>query len=160
MRLMDKLTILRAAAVGGVKRWRVLFTDTESESGVGLVCDSAEHPFAFPTMVYDCCPGLQFDTFSVEVAAYIVMVLNLDTDEAAIEWLASRKDCTRRNLTGCGRAIQLEHCEHYQQGDEGCCYCDRRSPRKQVKDNARFYTSMQMVFGGSTRQERLPGGES
>lgn len=127
-------------------RWRVLFTDTESESGVGLVCESKEHPFAFPTAVYDCCPSLQFETWSEDVAKYLVEVLNNDTDEAAILWLSGQRDCNKA----------LAHCHHYGEGNETCCYCERRSPREQVKDSAGFYPKMSAMLG----QERLPGGES
>lgn len=69
------------------RAWRLVITDTESLSGFGLVCPWAgAHPLLdLPelgrdtTGVYDCCPHV-VETFSCEVAAFMVALLNTDTE--------------------------------------------------------------------------------
>lgn len=82
--------------VPGVRRWRTVTTDTESNSGFGPVCPfQDQHPLLDygtsidagpdgPTIpirdtdgVYDCCPHV-VETFSEALAAYLVAVLNQD----------------------------------------------------------------------------------
>lgn len=73
--------------------WRVVITDSESPTGVALVCtadgvDDEHHviadypggPIRDDAGVYDCCPSTQFETYSTVVAAYLVELLNADTE--------------------------------------------------------------------------------
>lgn len=73
--------------------WRVIYTDSESPTGVALVCTASDefdlhdeipiegHGLARDEQgVYDCCPGTQFETYSTVLAAYLVEVLNADTE--------------------------------------------------------------------------------
>ncbi|MFB7594335.1 hypothetical protein [Streptomyces sp. NPDC056160] len=75
--------------------WRVIYTDSESATGVALVCtaegDADEHrvivtddgsgePVRDEQGVYDCCPGTQFETYSTVLAAYLVELLNADVE--------------------------------------------------------------------------------
>lgn len=72
--------------------WRVIITDSESPTGVALVCtaegaddehhlidDGPDGPVRDDEGVYDCCPGTQFETYSIVLAAYLVELLNADT---------------------------------------------------------------------------------
>lgn len=68
--------------------WRVIFTDTESASGVAPVCplteanhliedeDGAPLPGA-PDVhgVYDCCPGPRIELWSEQDAAHVAEIL-------------------------------------------------------------------------------------
>ncbi|MFG2468684.1 hypothetical protein ACGFXB_24960 [Streptomyces canus] len=73
--------------------WRVIYTDSESATGVALVCtaegaddehhvidDGSGGSMRDEQGVYDCCPGTQFETYSTVLAAYLVEVLNADTE--------------------------------------------------------------------------------
>ncbi|MEV5911107.1 hypothetical protein AB0M00_19665 [Streptomyces chartreusis] len=75
--------------------WRVIYTDSESATGVALVCtaegaddehrvivtdDGSGGPMRDDEGVYDCCPWPQFETESQDVAAYLVELLNADTE--------------------------------------------------------------------------------
>ena len=72
--------------------WRVIITDSESPTGVAPVCtaegDDDLHLWAdlghgFGRVndgVWDCCPDPQFDTYSTTLAAYLVELLNADTE--------------------------------------------------------------------------------
>ena len=72
--------------------WRVIITDSESPTGFAPVCtaegDDDEHaivdgpggPTRDETGVYDCCPSLQVETYSPTLAAYVVELLNADTE--------------------------------------------------------------------------------
>lgn len=72
--------------------WRVIYTDSESPTGVALVCtaegaddehhlidDGPNGPTRDKAGVYDCCPGTQFETYSTVLAPYLVELLNADT---------------------------------------------------------------------------------
>lgn len=82
----------RLAEPGGEpvpRAWRVVGTDTESDSGFGPACPSAaSHPMLDLDMgrdtagVYDCCPHV-VETFSVDLAAYVVALLNADVRPVA-----------------------------------------------------------------------------
>jgi hypothetical protein len=74
--------------------WRVIYTDSESPTGVALVCtaegiDDEHHmitdhpggPIRDEQGVYDCCPGTQFETHSTTLAAYLVELLNADAED-------------------------------------------------------------------------------
>lgn len=71
--------------------WRVIITDSESPTGVALVCTAegvddehavfvgaTDEPVRDEQGVYDCCPGTQFETYSTVLAAYLVELLNAD----------------------------------------------------------------------------------
>ncbi|MGA5489605.1 hypothetical protein ACPCK1_17835 [Streptomyces pseudogriseolus] len=73
--------------------WRVIYTDSESPTGVALVCtaegaDDEHHVIDDGSGgstrddqgVYDCCPSTQFETYSTVLAAYVVEVLNADAE--------------------------------------------------------------------------------
>lgn len=75
--------------------WRVIYTDSESPTGVALVCtaegaddehrvivtdDGSGEPMRDDQGVYDCCPGTQFETYSTVLAAYLVELLNADSE--------------------------------------------------------------------------------
>jgi hypothetical protein len=74
-------------------RWRVIITDSESPTGVAPVCagersdalhmidDYPGGPKRDEDGVYDCCPWPQFDTYSSDVATYIVELLNADAEQ-------------------------------------------------------------------------------
>ncbi|MDV6290281.1 hypothetical protein R2F25_30180 [Streptomyces sp. UP1A-1] len=76
-------------------QWRVIFTDSESPTGVAPVCtaegDDDLHLWAdlgngFSRVddgVWDCCPSLQFETYSTVLAAYLVELLNADAEDGA-----------------------------------------------------------------------------
>lgn len=91
------LSALRAAALNlregePFPQWRVIATDSESPTGVALVCtadtewhtiyDHPDGPVRDEGGVYDCCPWPQFDTYSPAMAAYLVALLNADTSAA------------------------------------------------------------------------------
>lgn len=71
--------------------WRVIITDSESPTGVAPVCtaegDDDLHLWAnlgngierVVDGVWDCCPDPRFDTYSTVLAAYLVELLNADT---------------------------------------------------------------------------------
>ncbi|MBT2505117.1 hypothetical protein J7I98_04240 [Streptomyces sp. ISL-98] len=71
-------------------RWRLIITDSESPTGVALVCtaersdalhmihDYPGGPIRDEEGVYDCCPWPQIETFSSIFAAYLVELLNAD----------------------------------------------------------------------------------
>ena len=74
--------------------WRVIYTDSESPTGVAPVCTAegvddehhviADHPsgpMRDEDGVYDCCPTPQIETYSPILAAYLVELLNADTGE-------------------------------------------------------------------------------
>ncbi|WP_330349749.1 hypothetical protein [Streptomyces sp. NBC_00582] len=76
--------------------WRVIYTDSESPTGVALVCtadgvddvhhlidDGPDGPVRDEQGVYDCCPDTQFETYSTALAAYLVELLNADTEDGA-----------------------------------------------------------------------------
>lgn len=77
-------------------KWRVIITDSESPTGVAPVCagersdalhmieDYPGGPQRDEDGVYDCCPWPQFDTYSVDVAAYLVELLNADSERGAL----------------------------------------------------------------------------
>lgn len=99
----DALARARAAArellldEAGEQRpiWRVIYTDSESATGVAPVCtasgDDDEHklvalgrgPFRDEEGVYDCCPTPQFETYSTILAPYLVELLNADAEDGA-----------------------------------------------------------------------------
>ena len=71
--------------------WRIIMTDTESDSGVAPVCpqqqtkgglhDRREWDKDFPTefdemSVYDCCPQPHIECWSVPSARSVMAVLN------------------------------------------------------------------------------------
>ncbi|WP_327725770.1 hypothetical protein [Streptomyces europaeiscabiei] len=72
--------------------WRVIITDSESPTGIAPVCtaergdalhmilDYPGGPIRDEEGVYDCCPWPQFDTYSTILAAYLVELLNADTE--------------------------------------------------------------------------------
>lgn len=72
--------------------WRIIITDSESPTGVAPVCtaegDADLHLWAnfgngierVVDGVWDCCPDPQFDTYSTVLAAYLVELLNADTE--------------------------------------------------------------------------------
>lgn len=72
----------------GLWTWRAIITDSESPTGVALACTSGSNLHIIPDHpggpirdedgVYDCCPDIQFDTYSVSLAAYLVGLLNAD----------------------------------------------------------------------------------
>jgi hypothetical protein len=69
--------------------WRLVLTDTESLTGVGLVCTDPAHPgiddvgCEYDEMgVYDCCP-LVIETWHEKVAAYLAALLNGDDERDA-----------------------------------------------------------------------------
>ncbi|MCX5562763.1 hypothetical protein [Streptomyces sp. NBC_00038] len=96
----ETLVKAREAAAGmfeveaGERRpmWRVIITDSESPTGVALVCtaegDDDLHLWAnfgngierVVDGVWDCCPDTQFDTYSTVLAEYLVELLNADTE--------------------------------------------------------------------------------
>lgn len=93
---MPDLTALRSAALrlltqGQAKpatTWRLVLTDTESLTGVGLVCTDPAHPGIDDIGceydefgVYDCCP-MVIETWHEKVAAYLVALLNGDAEAA------------------------------------------------------------------------------
>lgn len=94
---MTDLSTLRAAAMrlltAGQEQpattWRIVITDTESPSGIGLVCTDPHHP-GIPDIgverdefgVYDCCPPV-IETWHESVAAYLVALLNADAAVSA-----------------------------------------------------------------------------
>ncbi|MFI2031902.1 hypothetical protein [Streptomyces buecherae] len=71
-------------------RWRAIYTDSESPTGIAPVCtaesDGERHviadypggPAPDPDGVYDCCPDPQIEIGSVPLAAYLVALLNAD----------------------------------------------------------------------------------
>lgn len=74
-------------------RWRVIITDSESPTGIALVCPSATDPAGLHVIadypggpiqaedgVYDCCPWPQVETHFVALAAYLVALLNADAE--------------------------------------------------------------------------------
>lgn len=76
--------------------WRVIYTDSESPTGVALVCtaegadddhhvivDAPDAPARDEQGVYDCCPDTQFETYSTTLAAYLVELLNADAEDGA-----------------------------------------------------------------------------
>ncbi|WP_406325874.1 hypothetical protein OG784_13070 [Streptomyces sp. NBC_01617] len=74
--------------------WRVIVTDSESPTGVAVVCtgdrsdalhmidDCTGGPIRDEEGVYDCCPWPQFETDSSLLAAYLVELLNADRGAA------------------------------------------------------------------------------
>ncbi|MFE2712316.1 hypothetical protein ACFXKI_10065 [Streptomyces mirabilis] len=84
---------LIAHDTGDRPRWRVIHTDSESPSGVALTCtgensdalhmidDYPGGPIRDEEGVYDCCPWPQFETYSPVLAAYLVALLNADSEE-------------------------------------------------------------------------------
>ncbi|MEU1919293.1 hypothetical protein ABZ742_03870 [Streptomyces albogriseolus] len=99
----DRLAEARAGAAEILKqdtgvdfpKWRLIATDSESLTGLAPVCtaDRRFHEIAdYPggpkyddEGVYDCCPWPQIETYSTAVAAYLVELLNADTERAAAE---------------------------------------------------------------------------
>lgn len=75
---------------GQPHQWRVIITDTESPTGFAPVChtptsdalhkihDYPGGPIRDEDGVYDCCPWPQVETFSEDLAAYVVALLNAD----------------------------------------------------------------------------------
>ncbi|MGW3825719.1 hypothetical protein ACWEAF_26285 [Streptomyces sp. NPDC005071] len=75
-------------------KWRVVITDSESPTGIAVVCtgdrsDALHMIDDFPggpqrddEGVYDCCPWPQIETYSTLIAAYLVELLNADSTEA------------------------------------------------------------------------------
>jgi hypothetical protein len=69
-------------------QWRVITTDSESLTGLAPVCTADRRFHEIPDYpggpkyddegVYDCCPWPQIETYSVDVAAYLVALLNAD----------------------------------------------------------------------------------
>lgn len=90
----DVLADLARDGVAMPARWRVIITDSESPTGVAPVCagersdalhmidDYPGGPKRDEEGVYDCCPWPQFDTYSTDVAAYLVELLNADAARA------------------------------------------------------------------------------
>jgi hypothetical protein len=88
----SSLAALRQAALHDLPpgtRWRVIFTDSESLTGVAPVCTAEQRdlhtipdypggPIRDEDGVYDCCPWPQFETYSTAMAAYLVALLNAD----------------------------------------------------------------------------------
>jgi hypothetical protein len=76
----DALEAMHQAPVS--RFWRTVVTDTESLSGFGPACPT-DHPDLGDGLgrddqgVYACCPHV-VETFSVELAAFLVAVLNRD----------------------------------------------------------------------------------
>ncbi|MFF9088601.1 hypothetical protein ACF1BE_19655 [Streptomyces sp. NPDC014991] len=72
--------------------WRVVITDSESPTGIAPVCtatgDNDEHakfdhigrPMRDVEGVYGCCPDPVVETYSTVLAAYLVELLNADTE--------------------------------------------------------------------------------
>ncbi|MFF3190508.1 hypothetical protein [Streptomyces misionensis] len=76
--------------------WRVIYTDSESPTGIAPVCNAegiddehhtiANHPdgpMRDEQGVYDCCPTPQVETYSPVLAAYLVELLNADAEDGA-----------------------------------------------------------------------------
>jgi hypothetical protein len=76
--------------------WRVIYTDSESPTGIAPVCTAegvddehhviADHPsgpMRDEQGVYDCCPTPQIETGSPVMAAYLVELLNADAEDGA-----------------------------------------------------------------------------
>lgn len=91
----DVAAMVEPDTAGQPQRWRVVITDSESPTGVALVCtgdrSNALHmiddypggPVRDEDGVYDCCPWPQFDTYSAPLAVYLVELLNADAGEEA-----------------------------------------------------------------------------
>lgn len=84
-------TANRINTPGRSTRWRVVTTDTEADTGVTLVCDDPDHGCfeqgaalaGAASSLYGCCPTWPLiETFSEEIAAYLVALLNADTERA------------------------------------------------------------------------------
>ncbi|CAL9594270.1 hypothetical protein SUDANB1_05289 [Streptomyces sp. enrichment culture] len=86
-------------------QWRVIITDSESPTGFAPVCtaegvDDEHHviadypggPIRDEHGVYDCCPSLQVETYSPTLAAYVVELLNADTEAPGAVARDSEKD--------------------------------------------------------------------
>ncbi|MFE5853579.1 hypothetical protein ACFQ61_10245 [Streptomyces sp. NPDC056500] len=80
---------------GPLPAWRAVFTDSESLTGVALVCtaegiddehsvlDLGSGPERDEQGVYGCCPWPQFEAGSEVFAAYLVELLNADQEQSA-----------------------------------------------------------------------------
>lgn len=78
-------------------KWRVILTDSESLTGLAPVCnqpgsDALHEITDYPggpkrddDGVYDCCPWPQVDTYSEAMAAYLVGLLNADTEPDTLD---------------------------------------------------------------------------
>ncbi|MGQ5576702.1 hypothetical protein [Streptomyces sp. ECR3.8] len=88
-----ELAPLREAALHDLPpgtQWRVIATDSESLTGLAPVCTADRRFHEIPDYpggpkyddegVYDCCPWPQIETYSVDVAAYLVALLNADAE--------------------------------------------------------------------------------
>jgi hypothetical protein len=78
------LRLLTQGQAKAATTWRLVLTDTESLTGVGLVCTDPAHPgiddigCEYDEMgVYDCCP-MVIETWHEKVATYLVALLNGD----------------------------------------------------------------------------------
>lgn len=59
-------------------RWRTIYTDSESLTGVAPECleqNHLEHMEDDPTGVYDCCPGPQLETYGEDIARQLAELL-------------------------------------------------------------------------------------
>ncbi|MFD9212053.1 hypothetical protein ACFVY9_02835 [Streptomyces sp. NPDC059544] len=84
--------------------WRVIITDSESPTGFAPVCtadgDADLHLWAdlgngfgrVDDGVWDCCPSLQVETYSTTLAAYLVELLNADSEATDVTARDSEKD--------------------------------------------------------------------
>lgn len=126
-----RATVLAALARDGVAtppRWRTVITDSESPTGVAPVCagersdalhmidDYPGGPQRDEDGVYDCCPYPQFDTYSADMAAYLVGLLNADAAAPA-------------------EALTVYRAEWY--GDPLCTYTDLKAAQKHCEAAAR-----------------------
>jgi hypothetical protein len=83
------MCLLTQGQVKPATTWRLVLTDTESLTGVGLVCTDPAHPgiddigCEYDEMgVYDCCP-MVIEMWHEAVAAYLVALLNGDAAVSA-----------------------------------------------------------------------------
>ncbi|AZM91472.1 hypothetical protein [Streptomyces sp. W1SF4] len=76
---MNALDRARAAVADSLPaRWRVVWLDNSEEpTGIAPVCPDEEHEEADGS-VYDCCPDPAIDTEDVDLAAYLVALINAD----------------------------------------------------------------------------------
>lgn len=93
--MSENLAKARAAARADqpAPTWRLIITDSESPTGLAPVCtgersdalhmidDYPGGPQRDEDGVYDCCPWPQIETYSTVWAAYLVELLNADTEE-------------------------------------------------------------------------------
>lgn len=64
-----------------MSNWRVIGTDSESESGVAPVCtntigEGGPHDDYNDTWVYDCCPGPHIECWTPHAAKEVAAALN------------------------------------------------------------------------------------